>query len=94
MKLATQSKDTEIIGRAKDVCENIDLMLGHTARIANQERYWPEQVEKLKKSMDYTQVFTPAVTLTPTLLKAYPSHQPIMCRCYLKVTIGKSSREL
>jgi hypothetical protein len=56
MKLATLSKDTEIIGRAKDVCANIDLMVGHTARIANQERYWPEQLEKLKKSLDYTQV--------------------------------------
>ena len=56
MKMAMASDDPEIIGRAKDVIESIDIMVGHTARIANQERYWPEQLDKLRKSMDFTQV--------------------------------------
>ena len=56
LKMAMASDDPEIIGRAKDVIESIDIMVGHTARIANQERYWPEQLDKLRKSMDFTQV--------------------------------------
>ena len=56
MKCAMASEDPEIIGRAKDVCESIDIMVGHTARISNQERYWPDMLNKLKSSMDYNQV--------------------------------------
>ena len=39
MKCVNASGEKEIIGRAKDVCQAIDTMVGHTARIANQERY-------------------------------------------------------
>ena len=28
--------DDDIIGRAKDVCDSIDIMQGHTARVSNQ----------------------------------------------------------
>ena len=56
MKCANASKNPEIIGRAKDVCTSIDIMVGHTARIANQERYWPDVLEKMKSSLDYNQV--------------------------------------
>ena len=56
MKCAMASEKSDIIARAKDVCENIDIMVGHTARITNQERYWPDMLNKLKASKDYKQV--------------------------------------
>ena len=56
MKCAEASEQDEIIGRAKDVCKSIDVMVGHTARITNQERYWPDMLETLKKNLDYKQV--------------------------------------
>ena len=56
MKCANASGVEEIIGRAKDVCRSIDTMVGHTARISNQERYWPDLLEELKVNLDYKKV--------------------------------------
>ena len=50
------SKLHEIIGRVKDVCQSIDIMVGHIARVTNQERYWPDMLDELKNKLDYTQV--------------------------------------
>lgn len=38
LKCAQLTGDEDIYGRAKDVCECVDIMVGHTARCANQER--------------------------------------------------------
>ena len=70
--MANSSGDAEVIGRATDVCTNIDIMVGHTARIANQERYWPDLLQKLKEAMDYNQVvswswYWCSSRVTPTL---------------------------
>ena len=56
MKCVNASGVEENIGRAKDVCHAIDTMVGHTARINNQERYWPDLLEELKTNLDYKQV--------------------------------------
>ena len=56
MKCAKTTQDEEIIGRATDVCNSIDIMVGHTARITNQECYWPDLLNKLKESLDYSHV--------------------------------------
>lgn len=56
MHCAHATKQDDIIGRAKDVCKSIDIMVGHTARISNQERYWPDMLDKLKKELDYESV--------------------------------------
>ena len=59
MKCANASGEDEIIGRAKDVCQAIDTMVGHTARITNQERYWPDLLQELKTNLDYKQALNP-----------------------------------
>ena len=56
VKCANATGDQQIIGRAKDVCHAIDTMVGHTARITNQERYWPDLLGELKTNLDYKQV--------------------------------------
>ena len=56
MKCAEASQDEQIIGRARDVCTSIDIMVGHTARITNQERYWPGLLDKMKESLEYDHV--------------------------------------
>ena len=56
LKCANASGVEQIIGRAKDVCHSIDTMVGHTARISNQERYWPDLLEELKVNLDYKKV--------------------------------------
>lgn len=56
MKCAQASQQDEIIGRVKDVCQSIDIMVGHIARVTNQERYWPDMLDELKNNLDYTQV--------------------------------------
>lgn len=38
LKCARETGDEDIIGRANDVCENIDIMAGHIARVSNQAR--------------------------------------------------------
>ena len=55
MKCANASGVEQIIGRAKDVFHAIDTMVGHTARINNQERYWSDLLEELKTNLDYKQ---------------------------------------
>ena len=56
VKCANATGDQQIMGRAKDVCHAIDTMVGHTARITNQERYWPDLLGELKTNLDYKQV--------------------------------------
>lgn len=56
MHCAHATNQGDIIGRAKDVCKSIDVMVGHTARTSNQERYWPDMLDKLKKELDYESV--------------------------------------
>ena len=56
MKCAHVSGCDDILGRARDVCESIDIMVGHTARTTNQERYWPELLVKLRSSKEYDHV--------------------------------------
>lgn len=56
MKCANLSKDEQIIGQARDVCKSIDIMVGHTARTKNQERYWPDLLDKLRENKEYDHV--------------------------------------
>lgn len=48
--------DDQLVGLAKNVCQAIDVMVGHTARIKNQERYWPDLLEKLRLCKEYDHV--------------------------------------
>ena len=45
---ARHTKCPDILEQAKSVCESIDLMVGHTARIVNQERFWPAEMEEMQ----------------------------------------------
>jgi hypothetical protein len=56
MKCAEAAADEQILGRARDVCHSIDIMVGHTARIVNQERYWPAMLDKMKNGLEYDHV--------------------------------------
>ena len=38
------STNKQTNGRAEDVCKSIDIMVGHTARTSNQERYWSDML--------------------------------------------------
>ena len=48
LKCANATNNKDILGRARSVCESIDTMIGHTARLVNQERYWPEMLDRMK----------------------------------------------
>ena len=48
LKCANAANNEDILGRARSVCESIDTMIGHTARLVNQERYWPEMLDQMK----------------------------------------------
>jgi len=56
MACAEASQDEQILGRARDVCKSIDIMVGHTARTANQERFWPASLDKMKANLEYDHV--------------------------------------
>ena len=56
MHCAEATQDEQILGRARDVCKSIDIMVGHTARTANQERFWPQQLDNLRKNFEYDHV--------------------------------------
>ena len=45
---ARRTKCPDLLGRAKCVCESIDIMVGHNARTVNQERFWPELMEEMR----------------------------------------------
>jgi hypothetical protein len=36
--------------RVELLCNNIDVMVGHVARIANQDRYWPDQLKEMREA--------------------------------------------
>jgi hypothetical protein len=42
--------------RAERLCTNIDAMIGHVARIANQERFWPDQLKRMRAELRYDHV--------------------------------------
>ena len=42
--------------RVEILCTNIDVMVGHVARTANQDRYWPEQLKCMRKKLRYDHV--------------------------------------
>lgn len=56
MHCAKACKDDQILGRAKDLCKSIDIMVGHTARTKNQERFWPDLLDNLRKHKEYDHV--------------------------------------
>ena len=57
LKCATATGCSQIMGQARAVCESIQIMAGHTARIiVNQERFWPETLEKMRKLRQYDHV--------------------------------------
>ena len=66
--------DEELVAQAHQVCENIDIMVGHIARVTNQERYWPYLLDELKTKRDYKQV-----TLTPTPVSYTHLTLPTIC---------------
>ena len=53
---ARRTKCPDLIGQAKSVCESIDIMVGHNARIVNQERFWPAALDKMRVNKDYGHV--------------------------------------
>ena len=56
LKCAEKTEDEDILGRSRALCESIDTMIGHTARQVNQERYWPELLDRLRESKEYDHV--------------------------------------
>ena len=87
MKCAEASQDDQILGRARDVCTSIDIMVGHTARTSNQERYWPELLDKMRTNLEYDHVllksdywkkFEGTVMKQGSLLGA---HSLLLCLC-------------
>ena len=56
MRCAERTKNENLVGRARAVCECIDTMVGHTARIVNQERFWPHTLDKMRKDKEYDHV--------------------------------------
>jgi hypothetical protein len=53
---AERTKCSELLGQAKLVCECIDTMVAHTARIVNQERFWPSELEEMRRMKQYDKV--------------------------------------
>lgn len=53
---AHRTKCPDMLGRAKCVCESIDIMVGHTARLVNQERFWPLLMEEMRTLKRYDHV--------------------------------------
>ena len=47
MKVVRATGVPDIIGRADTLVHAIDIMVGHAARTANQERYWPDMLDKM-----------------------------------------------
>ena len=56
MKVSRATCDKDIIGRAEDLCQSIDIMVAHSARIVNQERYWPDVLDKMRRSKEFDHV--------------------------------------
>ena len=56
MWCAERTKSEELVGQAQAVCESIDIIVGHTARIVNQERFWPHVLDKMRKDKEYDHV--------------------------------------
>ena len=53
---AEKTKCPEIVGQARHVCQSIDTMVAHTARIVNQERFWPYELEEMRSKKQYDKV--------------------------------------
>ena len=49
LKCATATGCSQIMGQDQVVCESIQIMVGHTDRIVNQERFCPDTLEKMRK---------------------------------------------
>ena len=56
MKVSRATCDEDIIGRANDLCHSIDIMFAHSARMVNQERYWPDMLDKMRQSKEFDHV--------------------------------------
>ena len=53
---AHRTKCPDLLGRAKCICESIDIIVGHNARIVNQERFWPALMEEMRENKRYDHV--------------------------------------
>ena len=53
---AGRTKCPELLDQAKAVCECIDTMVAHTARIVNQERFWPAELDEMRRMQQYDKV--------------------------------------
>ena len=56
MWCAERTKSEELVGQAQAVCESIDIIVGHTARIVNQEKFWPHVLDKMREGKEYDHV--------------------------------------
>ena len=56
MKVVRDTQDKDILGRAEGVCRCIDDYVAHVARMVNQERYWPNKLDEMRKNQEYDHV--------------------------------------
>ena len=49
IKCARRTECEDLIGQAQQVCQAIDVIIAHNARIVNQERFWPDALERMRQ---------------------------------------------
>lgn len=53
---ARRTKCADLISKALNLCDAIDTIVGHNARIVNQERFWPAALDRMKDRKQYDHV--------------------------------------